>query len=401
MVRRITRLRRLALSAALAGGAAAMIAVACGPGDLSELTAGRGDAGADAADAADAAVCVHASAPERPTTPDGPNTPPLVFAFEGVRFDTGEQEGGPPKPQGLDLDQTCTCPDSKLEPESCVAPDAAGKARPCDGTDGRDNAAGPLLAAAASTGKGLGPAAFDTQIKNGVFDVLVTLQGWNGLPDDPAVIVGFQLSGGTEGTQTDAGRQRPRFDGTDVWTVTPESVLGGGDLVGTDCRTVPTTCLATKADANAYVRDGVLVARADLGLPVLTDTSAFVIELLAATVTARITKDGDHHRIVGEIAGRWPIERLLPTLARIPNPLNPGHALCASDSGLQIYGVVKKSACEALDLMANPALDRSNARCDALSNAISFTGVTATVGTIVAASRAANECEGFADSCDR
>lgn len=108
----------------------------------------------DAMASRDGSVCVHAAAPERPTSPDGVNVPGIVLAFDGVRFDREEQDGGPPKPQSIDLDHPCTCPERNLEPESCVPPDAGGTKRPCDGLDGRDNAAGPLLAAAASLGTG-------------------------------------------------------------------------------------------------------------------------------------------------------------------------------------------------------------------------------------------------------
>lgn len=393
------RLRRVVLALGLASCGAAVVAVACGPGDLRDLTAGRADAAVDAAADADAAVCNHAVPPERPTTPDGPNTPGLVFAFDSVRFDTGEQEGGAPKPKSLDLDRTCTCDEPRLEPESCIAPDAGATKRVCDGIDGRDNAAGPLLAAAASAGDNFGPAAFEGQVRAGVFNVIVSLQGWNGLPDDPAVVVGVQLSGGTDDEPGDAGRTKPRFDGTDVWSVTPASVLGGGDLVGTDCRTLKTTCIPTRSDAMAYVRDGMVVAHLDLALPVVTSTSSFVLEFVAATVTATMVKEGDHFRVVGEIAGRWPIDRLLPSLARIPNPLNPGHALCATDAGMQIYEVAKKTACDALDLTANPALDNKNVRCDAISNSISFTGVTAVIGTVRDLRKLDNECPDFKDTC--
>lgn len=394
------RLLRAALAVALATGASAMIALACGPGDLADLTAGRPDSGADMQDAADAAICIHAGPPARPTTSDGPNTPSLVFAFDGIRFDTTEvADASSPKPQGLDLDNTCTCPEMNLEPESCIPQDAGGMKRPCDGVDGRDNAAGPLLAGAGTAGKGVGPAAFQEQIRAGAFNVIAVLSGWNGQQDDPSVVVGIQLSRGTEGSQSDAGRDLPKFDGTDVWTVTPDSVLGGSALVGKDCRTIPATCIPVNTDTMAYIREGVLVAHLDLALPIFTNGRSFTLEFAAATITARVVDDGPVRRVIGEIAGRWPIERLLPSLAKLPNIIEPG-PLCATDSGLEIYRLIKKSACEGMDLTANPALDRTNARCDAISNAISFSAVTATVGTVYETPNATPQCVGFEDSCE-
>ena len=399
MVTRVTRLRRVAVSVALSGGLAAAIVMACGPGDLSDLTRGRPDGSAVAVvDAADVAVCTHASAPERPNTPDGPSRPSIVFAFDGVRFDNGAEDSGLPRPEGLDLDRSCTCADPKLEPESCVPPDS-GAPRPCDGVDGRDNAAGPLLAAASASGNAFGTAAFQTQVRSGAFNLITTVSSWNGLPDDPSVIVGLQLSGGLEGSQTDAGRGRPRFDGTDVWTVTPGSVLGGADLVGKDCRNVITSCIAAKSDTNAYVSGGVLVAHLDVALPIVTNNSSFTIECVAATVTARLVPTANGYRSTGEIDGRWPIDRLLPSLARIPNPITPGRPLCATDSGLELYGLIKKNACEGVDLTANPSLDRTGAPCDAISNAISFTAVSAAIGTVYEPPNSNSDCQDFYDTC--
>jgi len=387
---------------ALAGAAVSAIAIACGPGDLSDLTAGRVDAGAALADARpDAApVCIHASGPERPPpTAEGPSVPAVLFAFQDIRFDTGEQDGGPPRPLGLDLDRTCTCP----EPESCVPAEAgtSGMARPCDGDGGRDNVAGALLTIAASGASGVRLDAVRDQLREGYFGMFLNLQAWNGQPDDPNVIVGFQLSTGLEGVQldSDAGRPLPKFDGSDVWTLTPSSVLGGGDLIGSDCRKL-VSCTPAKGDAMGYVRDGMLVAHLDIPLPVQTATGTFTIDFVDATVLGKLTQEGGVPRIIGEISGRWPVERLLTGFARIRNP-QTDIALCASDAGLEIYRLIKQSVCESADLAVSRSLDRTSARCEALSNAFSFEGVGATAGTIFQTARTEpNDCPDFKDGCN-
>ncbi len=53
-----------------------------------------------------------------------------------------------------------------------------------------------------------------------------------------------------------------------------------------------------------------------------------------------------------------------------------------------------------MDLTSNPALDRTSAPCDAISNAISFTGVTATVGTVYDPPGSSTDCPGFKDERD-
>jgi hypothetical protein len=145
----------------------------------------------------------------------------------------------------------------------------------------------------------------------------------------------------------------------------------------------------------------VIVAHLDITLPLDSAAGAFQIEFVGATTTAKIAKVGDHYRVVGEISGRWPIQRILPSLARLPNPISSGKPLCATDAGLEIYQLVKQQACAAADLAANPAADRTSARCDALSNAITFSSVTATAGTIYQPLGGPAECADFADSCDR
>jgi hypothetical protein len=96
-----------------------------------------------------------------------------------------------------------------------------------------------------------------------------------------------------------------------------------------------------------------------------------------------------------------PLLRFFLSIAILPNPLIDGTSLCATDAGLEIYQVIKRSACDGVDLTANPALDRTSAPCDAISNAITFTAVTATVGTVYEPPNGESACPGFVDSCDK
>lgn len=173
----------------------------------------------------------------------------------------------------------------------------------------------------------------------------------------PERVVGVQLSGGVERVPSTSPPLTPKFDGTDVWTVIPSSVLGGGDLIGSDCRKVSTGCIPEESDTNAFVRSGVVVARLDVQLPIVTQTSSFVLEYLAATLTARLTRVG-------------------------------------------IYELAKKTACDAQDLTADPSRDRTNARSDAIRNAITFTAVSVTLGSIQDLSKNDTDCLGFSDRCD-
>lgn len=378
--------------------AAAGIALACGTGDLSDLTAGR-DSGFDAADAAPP-ICVHAAPPAPPTTTDSPNGPDLTFGIGDLRLDDGEHSGGAEKPQGLDLDHRCTCAGPVvLEGESCVPPPDAGK-RLCDGDAGRDNVAGTLLAVAASLGSGIGSDVILNQLRSGSFTAMITLQGWNHQPDDPHVIVSVLLSSGTEGSQTDGGRATPKFDGTDVWTVSPDSLLGGNELIGKDCRALALPCVPAKPDVEAYVKDNVVVAHIDLGLPVIIEGGTFQIDFIGATLLGTLLPENGSYRLAGEITGRWPVGKMLSAFAGVKNP-RTGTALCATDAGLEVYGLVKNTICTSADLTSDPTLDNTGARCDALSNAIAFSAPRATVGTVYRRENAVPTCPGFTDSCPK
>lgn len=392
--------RSIALGGLAAGAALALASAgACGPGTLDDLTRGRADAGTTAdveAAAPDAAICVHAAAPARPTIEDSPNGLNLTFAIDDLRFDTGTEPRALPAPKGLDLDKTCTCP----EPLSCV-PRSDAAAVACDSEDGRDNVAGQLLYNLLTvTTKADGGPLFVVrdQISRGIFTALFQIQGWNGEPDDPHVIATVVLSTGSA-DDADGGRILPKFDGSDVWKVDPTSLAGGDNLVGRDCRTVP--CLAISIDPNAYVVGGVVVSHIDNApIRIRTESGPLVIDFIDSTLIAKLSAfPGGGYRLDGELSGRWPTDRLLSGLAGVRDPTS-NKSLCPPGNGVA-YDLVKKAVCESADLAIDPSRDRTSATCSALSDAVSFTAVPATLGKVEATIQEPSDCPGFTDSCDR
>lgn len=382
------------VGAGLVGGGL-VAAAACGPGDLGDLTGGRRDAtvspeaapGPDAAP--DVAPCSHAAAPGPPaTTVDGPSGADLLFAMEDLRFDvTDVTDGGAPAPSGLDLDRTCNC----AEPTSC-ARGATGKPA-CDLPDGRDNAGGPLLARLGALTPGLGgPTAVRGQIRQGRYDFLVSVQGWNGQPDDPHVIVGLRASGGIEGIQDAGFPPPPRFDGTDVWTADPSTILSGETL--TDCRTQ--LCVPSFIDRDAYVSGGVVVAHGDLPLVFETGAGRFAVTFLGGTLVLRVRTEGSVARATGELTGRWATREVLSSFGAVRDP-STGQSLCGDNP---FYKLVKGAICDTADLAATPSADRTGAPCGAISVAVAFTGVEAKLGAVYAPVGKPSTCPGFTDRCD-
>lgn len=396
--RRGNGLRRAGFVVALVSVASAFASSqACGPGSLDDLTRGRPDSGvaADVApDAVEAGGCVHASAPERPNVEDGPNIPNLIFAIDDIRFDTGSEARSLPAPFGLDLDKTCTCP----EPTSCT-PRSDAAAEACDFDGGRDNVTGQLLynLLTVTTRSDGGPTlVLREQIKRGFFTALLQVQGWNGKPDDPHVIVGLVLSSGSQ-DDADGERILPKLDGTDVWKADPVSLAGGENIVGSDCRT--TTCVALSIDPNAYVVNGTVVSRIDSApIRIRTESGPLVVDFIGSTMLARITQVGSAYRLDGELSGRWPTDRLLSGLAGVRDPTSD-KSLCPPGNKVA-YDLVKRAVCESADLAVDPSRDRTSATCNALSAAISFSAIPAFLGKIEGVVQEPSDCPGFTDSCD-
>ncbi len=401
----MSRVRAIVVVASAACVAFA-VAFACGPGSLGDLTGGRPDTGAPPADAPpDApfdAGCggqLRAVPPARPMIADDntsyPDQAGVTFAFDDIRIDTGDFDASLPKPQGFDLDMTCTCP----EPSSCAPPDAGSSV--CDGPGGRDNSTGALIAGLAGVVPGLTPALLRKRIHDGAFTFLVHVVGWNGKADDPKLAADVRTSSGWYAPRDDAGMiilddagapLRPAFDGTDVWNIDPSAIINPDDVPNKDCRTTP--CVSIAADANAYVANGVLVAHFDrVPLTLVSDTGIFPVRYVDVILSGPITKTS----LRGELAGRWPIDSVLAASAGIRDPITDA-SICPGSDGYRLF---KETVCGAADITSNAALDGKNAPCDALSESLGFTSVLATAGPVRAAQTQMAGCPltDAADSC--
>jgi hypothetical protein len=160
---------------------------------------------------------------------------------------------------GLDLDGVCT------RVADCPGADAAGSCRvqakrvPTDGKGCRDNALSSLLGLAdqiteIGTTFGLSDDLINCGLRAGAFNVLSRIQNYNGRRDDPHVRVDWYTAGASK-----------QFSGA---SCTTELMWGPSALWEVDSKelTEPVTELARLPDsvvhdADAYVRDGVLVSR--------------------------------------------------------------------------------------------------------------------------------------------
>ncbi len=219
-----------------------------------------------------------------------------------------------------------------------------------------------------------------TQIAMGRYTFLLKLQNYNGTPNDREVIVSFFVSSGVEGVQTSDGGDLPppTFDGGDVWTVDPLSLLSGVSANGRDCLVDATPCAPKYSDGQAYVVDGLLVAHIDAPLRIGLTMGTFHMDVKGGVMVARLTRSGASFSLAGDYGGRLQIGDLLRGLAFFRAPVGPGF-LCP---GVPLFDNLKGKLCEHLDLRGQQAEDGRELPCDALSTSLSFDAYPAQLGHV-------------------
>jgi len=358
------------------GGAAVAIWQGCAVYDESLLLSpdsGGGDATPDSNVTPDSGDgCNHVRWPARPVADDDGGTGDLDLYEALETLDFGAGDGGAPSMKliGYDLDGICTCPG----PDSCKPFGDAGTQ--CDQEGGIDNAAGGLIKEFSGAGNFFDQGYINQQIGAGVFGALFRVQKYNGLANDTNVELSIFVSNGTEGAGSDAGPTIPKFDGTDVWTIDPTSLLGG---TITDAGPVPVVAY----DLNAYVSNYTLVANISdmpLAIGAATGEGLVTIELTGALVVAKLTPLGNgRFSATGTVMGRWESRKLLTALQVLHDPFDYDASLCGGDT---IYQLLKGRICSEQDIAGNVQDDGKGAPCDALSIAFDFQSVGAQPGSV-------------------
>jgi hypothetical protein len=323
-----------------------------------------------------------------PAPPDGGDTgggSVIVAAFDSI--DIGYRPDGGVPPFGYNLDKTCTCPG----PPSCTQ--AMGSKEVCDDDAGRDNTAIQLFDYL-GTVTSVGTTQIDQGLQMGQYGLLMVISGYNNLANDPKVKVDFYVSNGVK-RDADGGIPSPRFDGTDVWTLDPGSLIGGQPKY---------------TDDSAYVSNNQVVAK--LGsVPIAFGDRSFlggaqmVLQDAIIVGTLQTQPAGDsglfgYQLLGGTIAGRWSTKAILGTLASIPTDPD-GSFLCPDDSVW--YAFIKASVCATADISQTGSNDNIGLSCDAVSVGMQFTAKPAQLGPVYGVEPAPAGCmkngQPFFDSC--
>jgi hypothetical protein len=246
---------------------------------------------------------------------------------------------------GYNLDQTCGC-----QP-SCKPP--AGASAPCDDEQtGIDN-----VAVNFSYGKLDFPSTIEARsndnLGKGDNGLLIELADYNGQADDSSVTLRLRTSQGTRASAAAGAPQiRPKFDGTDIWSVET-----------TEAQAVP-----------AYVRDFVIVAD-NIEQSAIRIDADVQIRLNKAVFTAKLVpKDQTFELRDGIFAGSWPIVEALKQIGRLS--LESGKPPLCEDA--LTMGAVTQLACSAVDMRERTP--NAELLCNALSVAMGFDAVPALLG---------------------
>jgi hypothetical protein len=352
-------------------------------------------------------ACQHVSPPSRPDSGDDGDAG-LVITAAFRTIDIGLDPDAS-TPFGYDLDNVCTCPG----PPSCTQP--ANVPISCDddagGNTGRDNTSIQLFRGigAASTA---GTQQIDDALNAGQYGLLLTIQNYNGLANDPRVTVSYYVSNGLNRGNDGGIPAPPTFMGTDKWTIDPTSLAQqppNGTTIS-DCSSLPAQCTSVFTTDQAYVTNYTVVAhftnltvtfgdRSFLGgATMLLNDAILVGQLQQVQLVSHLFS---YNLVAGTIAGRWPTQALLSTLATIPDPNVDGGFLCGQ-SNFE-YQLIKTVVCDTADISSQAITDNSNAPCDAVSVGMTFTAGPAMLGGVLSVPAAPAGCGDagltFTDNC--
>jgi hypothetical protein len=325
------------------------------------------DAALDAGTPDTSPVCMHEQWPGRPDAASGGS---LSFLSAVDLFDIGlGPDGGATNEAvpGYDLDSFCTV---TLGQNSCAATTVANDFQTFvddfGGLNGGvDNATFGLIKFTTIVGQAFNTTVVNDALRAGTYGVLVRLDAYNGLPDDPDVFAEWIPTLGVEGPLlSDGGPPAPAFDESDIW------------IRDSEFWNQITYDTSTMIDQTAYVTGGTLVAHIDgltMQLPIydtivrLTLHDAVMTADVVSVPDPQSLDGGTTFRLTnGVFAGRWSTAQFL---AGIRTLLVSGERVC--DTPL-IYDGAKGTICPARDIASHQALDSTGATCDAVSVGIKF-----------------------------
>ncbi|MBI4951254.1 MAG: hypothetical protein HY908_04420 [Myxococcales bacterium] len=307
-------------------------------------------------------TCGSAEYPPPPSLSDAGGDVSFVVAVRRVLL-TRQVDGGA---LGVDLDSRCTC---QGEDSTCVVPGDGGA---CDFPGGRDNATAGLFGTLQTLlQQGDIGTFYSAQAEQGKWSLLMRVRNYNGDSDDDQVELAWYVADGYYPIDT----QVPKWDGTDSWIVSSDSV------------TASDVNQPTYVDPYAYVTNHMLVASLPASALVLAGTlSRIRFALTGGGVLARIVPSGTSFALrEGIVAARIAESDLFAAVSSYRD--DNGLPLCTD--GL-FYATAKSIVCNGRDILSG--LGGPSMPCDALSLAVGFESDPAELGPVLPTAPPATLC---------
>ncbi|MEI7892787.1 MAG: hypothetical protein WCI05_06830 [Myxococcales bacterium] len=317
---------------------------------------------------------------DRPVSTVATNLEPLYFAFDSVRLGSRDLAGNLSdtawKTLGLDVDGVCTASDTckQVNTQPCT-----GLSPNPDGENCRDNTFGRLAGDTAKQIVPMGIPISDLGLNCGLckgrFNLVFRVSGYNGTRSDDKVRVDIYPSPGLENQSLFPDVCQPTgtygplcWPRNYPWTV-DESVLSLRDVAG------PNLSDSKWYDDNAYVREGVLVARYPSGQllwpPHTLSSTVYVLPL-------RVTDGQIMGRIELQPDGDWIIRDGLIAGRSRGADVKAGFRMLGICPSSPLYPTIEFVE-SGLDLLASGDVDGLKS-CDAMSFAFGFVARQAIAG---------------------
>lgn len=293
-------------------------------------------------------------------------------------------------PFGFDLDGRCTRVEGCTFAESCVQSNAAPMP---DGPYCSDNAYARLHTEAvdensATAHLALSNDAINCSLREGRYNQLLRLTGYNGMPDDDQVRVDFYASTGLEGggasdPSAPCAASQPAWQAGAMFRVLENDLAAPMSSDGG----LPNSKIVAN---NAFVRDGYLVAFLPQGYEIKLfgdsdQAPAVQFNLRQAVVAGRLAKrpEGSFYIEHGAIAGRQAAQDVLRSFGQV--------GVCEQGDHAELHAAIR-TYMENYSDIALEADARQDSACDGVSTAFSFTADSVVPGSIAPERQVLNCC---------
>jgi hypothetical protein len=315
----------------------------------------------------DADLCDSVVAPGPPQTSTSGTANDFTFALRHVYFTTSPDGGT--STAGFNLDSHCT---TNLASDSCMPPPTDSVI--VDGPGGVDNESvalvNTLITVQSGVAASLSDPSLNTSISNGDFTLLLRLLGYRGGANQASttgLTFSFQSSPG-------AINVPPSFDGGDNWLVNADDVVGGLDSGSNFPNSLIPAYVTNNVLTVVYSGTATLHILVPQGSAVFGPLTVIIRQpVLTATIVPR--GDGRFDLANGVVGGRWAVDDMLQAIGLLNTTDN--EALCNYFGGLA-FPIVATSICGGRDI-SKAGTDNDTVECDAISVAIAFDAVAATV----------------------